>query len=521
MVVLPVFICGDFTGRAKVTAGSVSLRVLSGEIGKLGKTDSDRIRHKIEKNLTTERPIFPKLMLTTGPVPGRRALPGVSPFLEGKSEARVFTIGGESTGAGSPARLPFPQSMRRAESGWTDAEDRRRVTMRRFFVGVALFTLAAVTPLAAWGGDREIAEQIYAKLQGQQSAGVLQGFDLGLDVKEGRVLLNGHVSSEEQKQAVLAVANGVEGVSEVVDQIRVMSEKSTAAAKPTPVKVDVATGSVATTGSNSGFSLDKALIEQSPLVKAGQRPVDGMVRPAGSTEPVGQTSDESLRSTVMGSLSAAQKAGQLRGFGVQVVAKDGDVLLRGRARSSEVKSQIMEVVRRVPGVNNVIDDIAVQAAPQTAVQPTTVAREESYRNLQPVEVQTVANRVVMQDGGSVASAIPMAPEGPYYGGEMAPAPAYPEGGYGVSGYAGTPMPMAPIPQAYGAPMYESPNLPNYAWPGYAAYPNYAALTYPQQYSPTAWPYIGPFYPYPQVPLGWRKVSLEWDDGWWFLDFTDK
>ena len=25
------------------------------------------------------------------------------------------------------------------------------------------------------------------------------------------------------------------------------------------------------------------------------------------------------------------------------------------------------------------------------------------------------------------------------------------------------------------------------------------------------PYIGPFYPYPQVPLGWRKVQLEWDD----------
>jgi hypothetical protein len=63
-------------------------------------------------------------------------------------------------------------------------------------------------------------------------------------------------------------------------------------------------------------------------------------------------------------------------------------------------------------------------------------------------------------------------------------------------------------------------LPNYAWPSYAPYPNYAALTYPKQYSPTAWPYIGPFYPYPQVPLGWRKVTLEWDDGWWFLNFAD-
>ncbi len=68
--------------------------------------------------------------------------------------------------------------------------------------------------------------------------------------------------------------------------------------------------------------------------------------------------------------------------------------------------------------------------------------------------------------------------------------------------------------------YDQPQLPNYAWPSYASYPNYAALTYPKQYSPTAWPYIGPFYPYPQVPLGWRKVTLEWDDGWWMLDFKE-
>ncbi len=90
---------------------------------------------------------------------------------------------------------------------------------------------------------------------------------------------------------------------------------------------------------------------------------------------------------------------------------------------------------------------------------------------------------------------------------------------------GTPQPMpmqgAPMGVAAPAPMhYDNPSMPGYAWPSYAAYPNYAALTYPKQYSPTAWPYIGPFYPYPQVPLGWRKVTLEWDDGWWFLDFKD-
>ena len=82
------------------------------------------------------------------------------------------------------------------------------------------------------------------------------------------------------------------------------------------------------------------------------------------------------------------------------------------------------------------------------------------------------------------------------------------------------LPAAGTGAAPAGARYDEPGLPAYAWPSYAAHPNYGAVTYPKTYSPTAWPYIGPFYPYPQVPLGWRKVTLEWDDGWWYLDFND-
>jgi hypothetical protein len=94
----------------------------------------------------------------------------------------------------------------------------------------------------------------------------------------------------------------------------------------------------------------------------------------------------------------------------------------------------------------------------------------------------------------------------------------------TTGVPGAPLPMYAPSAAVGGPApvrYDHPAMPAYAWPSYAAYPNYAAVTYPKQYSPTAWPYIGPFYPYPQVPLGWRKVNLQWDDGWWWLEFKDK
>ena len=65
-----------------------------------------------------------------------------------------------------------------------------------------------------------------------------------------------------------------------------------------------------------------------------------------------------------------------------------------------------------------------------------------------------------------------------------------------------------------------PNVPNYAWPSYAAHPNYAQVTYPKYYKANCWPNMGPFYPYPKPPLGWRKVTMEWHDGKWWLDFDD-
>ena len=101
--------------------------------------------------------------------------------------------------------------------------------------------------------------------------------------------------------------------------------------------------------------------------------------------------------------------------------------------------------------------------------------------------------------------------------QYAPQPQY-------SGYS--PIPMngnMPLPMGQQAPTagrYDQPNVPNYAWPTYAAPNNYSEVTYPRLYCPQAAPYIGPFYPYPQVPLEWRKVTLEWHDGYWWLDFDD-
>ena len=100
------------------------------------------------------------------------------------------------------------------------------------------------------------------------------------------------------------------------------------------------------------------------------------------------------------------------------------------------------------------------------------------------------------------------------------APAANQTVYAQSSYAPAAAPQG-VPVAAGRNGQNGePNLPNYAWPTTADYPNYAQVGYPKQYAASAFPYIGPFYPYPQVPLGWRKVTMEWHDGYWWLDFND-
>jgi hypothetical protein len=233
---------------------------------------------------------------------------------------------------------------------------------------------------------------------------------------------------------------------------------------------------------------------------------------------------------VVSALSQAKDSGELRGFGVDVKSQNGILDLSGRASSPQQRDAIIEIAQSVPGVAGVRESITVPTAStnMSRLPEPPALGEMNELSLAPVAGQQFggANRQgVPARFASAPAGVPamMAPHQMQQGGYAAYPASTGAGGTVVGGATpvmGQPVPMAPH-SAVGAPRYDTPNLPNYAWPGYAAYPNYAAVTYPQQYSPTAWPYIGPFYPYPQVPLGWRRVSLEWDDGWWYLDFTDK
>ena len=212
------------------------------------------------------------------------------------------------------------------------------------------------------------------------------------------------------------------------------------------------------------------------------------VRTAAAVKP--KMTDGTITDVVISRLQSFKNSGKLKGFQLDVSTERGQLVIDGRVANKTQKNLVIDAARRVRGVVRVVDKIQV-GSPQVR----TVSTGTGITNPKPVPAPA-------------ASSMPVAakPMPRPVNAQMASAPM-------------TPVPMNAATYGGGAPRYDQPNMPGYAWPSYAAHPNYAAVTYPKQYSPSAWPYIGPFYPYPQVPLGWRKVALEWDDGLWYLDFT--
>ena len=218
---------------------------------------------------------------------------------------------------------------------------------------------------------------------------------------------------------------------------------------------------------------------------------------------VGMADDQQIADFIKSRLQAEQQQGNLRGFNVDMRVEQGTVWFKGHVSNAQQERTILQAAQKAGhlGVVQVVDDIEIMSAQPAASNPNQQVAYQQQVDMGVPARQVSSTRLPVN--GASAGAMT----------SNAPLP------FATIGAGGQPMPTGYAGNA-GMPT-EAPNLPGYAWPGYAAHPNFGNVSYPQQYSPSAWPYIGPFYPYPQVPLGWRKVTLEWDDGWWMLDFQDK
>ncbi len=201
-------------------------------------------------------------------------------------------------------------------------------------------------------------------------------------------------------------------------------------------------------------------------------------------------------------------------YNIEVAYQEGAVRLRGDVASEADRDEIANFVRHIPKVRTVSEKMNVtsNAYQASAAQPQFAQEATAIR---PVQALTPVAEPVVYSQEAVAAPAPVA-------------------SYQVGAPVGVAIDQTAVPSAtrspsdYFAPQGAQtpavvdgrPNVPNYAWPSYASYPNYSQVAYPKAYAADAFPYVGPFYPYPEVPLGWRKVTMQWHDGYWWVDFND-
>jgi hypothetical protein len=177
-----------------------------------------------------------------------------------------------------------------------------------------------------------------------------------------------------------------------------------------------------------------------------------------------------------------RSAGNAAGADIAIVAREGIVTLSGSAKDAGQKARLVADAKGVAGV--------------------VVVRDE---------IRTASNVVQVQDPPIGLAPVAPTPLGPT-GAPLAPPFGPPPGG--PFNPIVEPIPLGVPGQA--APDMFPPNMPPHAWPTYAPYNNVSRVAYPEAYPYNAFPFIGPYYPFPKVPLGWRKVTLEWDDGHWYI-----
>jgi hypothetical protein len=211
-------------------------------------------------------------------------------------------------------------------------------------------------------------------------------------------------------------------------------------------------------------------------------------RPANPTEPeparLGVASSQDLAVAPSANQRTAdliaaliRQSSTLRHYDLSISCQDGSVELRGQVASSGQRDELRRLVQAVAGVERVNDQ-------------TTIAEATAVTQAQAVVPAPLAEPPALAPRAPAVAAVP-----------------------------GSAIPVEPAPIYQVPPMPSTdtnpPPMPPYAWPTYAPYNNFSRVAYPTLYPYQAWPFIGPIYPFPKVPPGWRSIKLDWYDGYWW------
>ena len=322
---------------------------------------------------------------------------------------------------------------------------------------------------------------------GAMKKAAIQGSGVSVEVQNGVAILDGKVNKASDRALAQRLAQSVPGIESVENNLRFIPE---------------AQGEVQLASGAKNADLFDPRVTQAGLTESGKggseiRQVSGETHsaetPATRSVATANPAQAAGSGQAPGNQAVAQQIADtlagvgLVGYEIEIRFNAGTATLIGDVATMQQRQAAGSSVSQIPGVKNVNNQLRVGGpVSQTAFNP--------------------------QSAPTVGGQQQFAQQPQQYAPQMMPA------GYTQPGMAMDPS-MMPSPMGYAPTSFNNPQLPGHAWPAYAQYPNSAAVTYPTQYSASAFPYIGPFYPYPQVPMGWREVSLEWDDGYWQLNFN--
>ena len=335
------------------------------------------------------------------------------------------------------------------------------------------------------GSSEKVRNQAKAdEVASALKSGNVQGTDIEIEVKDGVAIISGKVHEASQRALVQQLASSVPGITRVENNLRFVPP--------------------------AGGEVERAVASRSA---DSRNPIQ---RVSGEAPAAGQDN-----TAVANQIAASLSQVGLVGYDVEIRFNNGTATLSGEVATVGQRQAAGAAASQTPGVRSVNNQLKVTGPiSQTGFQPQGIpggSPEMMQMQGQGMPPQLMGPGMPQQMMGPGMPPQMMGPGmPPQMMGQGMPPQMMQQAGYMQPGMNPG---MNPTPSGYAPTSFNNPNLPSHAWPSYAQYPNSAAVSYPTQYSASAFPYIGPFYPYPQVPMGWREVSLEWDDGQWNLNFN--
>lgn len=216
----------------------------------------------------------------------------------------------------------------------------------------------------AWADSWSVREEIFKAIEKEQSFG---GYEIEIDARMGKVVVDGKVASEEARNRVEEIARAQHGVREVVNRLVVDARLASGAGPGSTIVAErvrtvilgleglgsfdlevVAKGAQVTLRGSVARPRDREEIERAA------KGVSGVAQVLNEMTVRGAAKDAEITARVIAALKAEQG---IEVSDLDVRTENGVVILRGVRANHRERDQILSVVLGVPGVRDIRSEL--------------------------------------------------------------------------------------------------------------------------------------------------------------------